>query len=156
MIRASASAVINVPPEEVFRFVIDPSNEPTWHTDVAEAELIGGGTFGPGRRVRYVFPFAGRRTEGSGEVVGFEPGQLVRLRFKGVPMDLDPVVTLAVEPAAGGSRFTRTVEIEPHGFKRLLAPLLGGFIAKRNAGFVANLKRRLEDPSSPRSALPIG
>ena len=147
MIRASAGIVINAPPEEVFRFVSDPTNEPTWHTDVVEAELIGGGTFEPGRRVRYVFPFAGRRTEGSAEVVGFEPGHLVRLRFKGVPMNLDPVITLAVEPVPGGSRFTRTVEIEPQGFKRLLAPLLRGFIAKRNAGFVANLKRLLEDPA---------
>lgn len=132
--------------EEVFRFVTDPANEPTWHTDVTEAQLVGGGTLGPGRELRYVFPFAGRRTEGSAKVVAFEPGQLVRLQFTGAPMNLDPLITLAVERAGDGSNFTRTVEIEPHGFMRMLAPMLRGFVAKRNTGFVANLRRRLEEP----------
>jgi hypothetical protein len=37
------------------------------------------------------------------------------------------------------------VAFEPPGIMRLMAPFMGGMFRKQNAGFVANLKRVLEE-----------
>jgi hypothetical protein len=58
---------------------------------------------------------------------------------------MEPTVIHIVEPDAGGSRFRRRFEMEPHGLLRLMAPLMGSTARRQNAHFVANLKRVLED-----------
>ncbi len=57
---------------------------------------------------------------------------------------LQPQITYTVEPAEGGTRFTRTVQIRLSGLRVLMTPLMALMVARRNKGFVQNLKHALE------------
>jgi uncharacterized protein YndB with AHSA1/START domain len=142
MITVDSSTSIARPADEVFAFASDPRNDPRWHTDILEARLTEGGSVGPGSTFAIrIKPFMGQ-SEGSVTVSEYEPPRRVVLR--GRMGKLTPTVILTVEPEGQGSRFTRRVEMEPPGLLRLMAPFMTGTFRKRNAGFVANLKRVLE------------
>lgn len=130
-------------PAEVFAFVSDVRNEPRWHTDILEARLIEGGSVAKGSTFAVKFkPFMGQ-SEGTITIVEYDAPR--RVVFRGRTGKMEPTVIHTVEPDDGGSRFTRRLEMEPPGLMRLMAPLMGGMFRKQNAGFVANLKRVLED-----------
>jgi uncharacterized protein YndB with AHSA1/START domain len=133
--------VIARPPAEVFAYVADVRNDPTWHTDVLEvrssSDVVDMGTVFSVK----VKPSMGV-SEGTMTVSRFEPGKLIQ--FHGRMGRLEPTVTNICEPDAGGTRVTRSVEIDPPGLMRAMAPLMKRMIAKSNDGFLANLKQLLE------------
>jgi hypothetical protein len=49
-----------------------------------------------------------------------------------------------VSREGAGTRFTRSVEMHPHGLAALMAPMMAVMVPRRNKVFVANLKRVLE------------
>jgi len=58
---------------------------------------------------------------------------------------LTPISGYTIEPdGRGGCRVTKTVELEPAGLMRLIAPMMKSMIRKANVQFLANLKRVLE------------
>jgi len=145
MVDIANSITINRPAGEVFAYVTDLSNEPAWHTDLLEARKTSEGPVGIGTRYQVRFkPFMGN-SEGTNEVIGFEPNRLQVVRGEVGPMR--PTVTYLVEPANGGTRFTRRLQLEASGLMGLLLPLMRFMIVRSNAGFVANLKRVLEQES---------
>ena len=129
------------PPGEVFNYMADIRNDPTWHTDVLEVRSstddVGMGTV---FNVK-VKPSMGV-SEGSMTVSKFEPGRLVE--FRGRMGKMAPTVTNICEPEGQGTRVTRRVQLEPPGIMRVMSPLIKRMIAKSNDGFLANLKRLLE------------
>jgi len=142
VIDRSDSITIHRPVDEVFAYVIDTTNDPTWHTDVIEAQKTSEGPIGSGTKWHvHVKPSMGV-SEGNLEVVGFEPSRLEIVKGTFGPMQ--PTVTYSFEPTDGGTRFTRHVRIIVNGWMRLMQPLMRLMLAKRNAGFVGNLKRALE------------
>jgi uncharacterized protein YndB with AHSA1/START domain len=144
MITMESSASIARPATEVFEFVSDLRNDPRWHTDILEARLTGDEPIGQGTTFAIrLKPFMGQ-SDGSVTVSEYEPPR--RLVLRGQMGKVAPTLILIVEPQGDGSRFTRRVEMEPPGMMRLLAPFMNGMFRKRNAGFVANLKRVLEAP----------
>lgn len=145
MIDRSDSTTIDRPVEDVFAYVTDTANDPAWHTDILEARKTSDGPIGTGttwhQRIK---PFMGV-SEATAEVVAFEPHRMEVLR--GVAGPMQPTLTYLFEPADGRTTFTRRVEIEVSGMMRLMQPIMRMMMAKRNAGFVANLKRVLEQES---------
>lgn len=129
------------PPAEVFSYVADVRNDPTWHTDVLEvrssSDVVGIGTVFSVK----VKPSMGV-SEGTMTVSRFEPGKLIE--FHGRMGKMDPTVTNICGPDARGTRVTRRLEIQPPGIMRVMTPLMKRMIAKGNDGFLANLKRLLE------------
>jgi len=144
MIHAEVSTTIRRPVAEVFSYVTDPTNEPAWHTDAAEARLLTPGPIGVGSRIAYVFPFIGRRSTSIGEVVAFEPPHLEAIHFDSGPFGLKPRITYRFEDLGESARFTRLAEADTPGLARLIAPLMQRLLARRSALFVENLRRRLE------------
>jgi uncharacterized protein YndB with AHSA1/START domain len=144
MIHAEASTTIRRPIAEVFRYVTDPTNEPAWHTDAAEARPLMTGPIGVGTRIAYVFPFMGRRSTSIGEVVAFEPPHLEAIHFDSGPCGLKPRITYRLDDLGGSVRFTRLAEADTRGLTRLIAPLMQRLLVRRSALFVANLRRQLE------------
>jgi carbon monoxide dehydrogenase subunit G len=142
--RIEVSTFIDRPPGEVFSFVADIRNDPSWHTDVLEvrtsSDVVGMGT---------VFDVTVKPSmgvsEGTMTVSQLEPGRLIR--FDGQMGRMAPTVTNICEPDAQGTRITRRVEIEPPGLMRAMAPVMKRMIAKSNAGFLTNLKQHLERPN---------
>ena len=58
---------------------------------------------------------------------------------------LEPITTFTVVPDGQGCRVTRRIDMEPLGLMRVMAPFMGGMMRNRNAGFLANLRRVLEN-----------
>jgi len=129
------------PSAEVFSYIADIRNDPSWHTDVLEVrsstDAVGMGTV---FNVK-VKPSMGV-SEGTMTVSRFEPGRLIE--FHGRMGRMAPTVTNICEPDAEGTRVTRRVEMDPPGIMRVMSPLMSRMIGKSNEGFLANLKRLLE------------
>jgi carbon monoxide dehydrogenase subunit G len=142
MIRASAGIDVSQSPDEVYSYVADLRNEPTWHTDIASvpAEADPTPVVGSVTHVKFK-PFMGK-TDGVFTVLDVQLGS--KIVFKAELAGFAPTVTYLVEPAGGGARFTRSVEMEPKGFMKLMSPMMRRMVPKRNAEFVQNLKRALE------------
>ena len=129
------------PQGEVFAYIADVRNDPSWHTDVLEVrsstDVVGPGTVFDVK----VKPSMGV-SEGTMTVSRFEPATLIE--FRGQMGKMAPTVTNICEPEGDGTRFTRRVELEPPGMMRVMSPLIASKIGKSNEGFLANLKQVLE------------
>jgi carbon monoxide dehydrogenase subunit G len=147
MVTLTNSIAIDRPVEDVFAYVADVAKDPTWHTDVIEGTKVSQGPIGIGAKLQIrIKPFMGM-SEGVEEVVGFEPNRTYQVRAQMGPMR--STLTCRLEPLDGGTRFTRRVEIQTSGLMGLMMTLMRPMMARRNAEFVANLKRVLERGSSP-------
>jgi uncharacterized protein YndB with AHSA1/START domain len=144
LISATASVEIDRPVPDVFAFVAEPANEPTWHTDITSGSLEPAGPPAQGKVVHLSFRTLGRQVDGVADVTTFEPNRKIVYAARAAYAGLKFTNTYTFEPSGGGTRFTRQVDLEPVGILRLFAPLMRGQIAARSTRFVQNLKRRLE------------
>src|SRR5438128_11966529 len=121
MVDVSNSTVIDRPVKEVFAYVTNVVNDPTWHTDVLEARQASDGPIGVGTvwhaRVK---PSMGI-SEGDMEVVTFEHDRLQVMKGDIGPMH--PTLTYQLEPSNGGTRFTRRVQVQESGRMNLFSPM---------------------------------
>jgi hypothetical protein len=75
-------------------------------------------------------------------ITGYDPpGRVV---FEVRMGKMQPTTTFTIAPQGQGCRITRRIDMEPQGMMRVMAPFVGGMMRKRNAGFLATLKRTLE------------
>ena len=142
MISTEGTESIARPAGEVFSFIADVRNDPRWHTDVLEARLIDGTTVDRGStfeiKTKPVMGVSG----GTVTVSKYDPPS--RIVFDVRMGKLEPTTTFSVVPDHRGCRVTRRIDMEPQGLMRVMAPFMGGMMRKRNAGFLANLRRVLE------------
>ena len=138
-----AKVTINRPVADVFAFVADLTNEPRWHTDILKVRPAPDSPAREGLGSTWIVTarFMGRR-EYEVEVTGFEPNRRIEYTTRTGP--LKPTAACLLEPADGGTLFTRQVQIPIQGLHRLAKPMLQRMAPKRQAGFVHNLKHRLE------------
>jgi hypothetical protein len=148
MIDVARSITINRPVAEVFAYVSDVSNEPAWHTDVLEARQTSEGPIGIGTTFLILVKPSMGVSEGVTEVIGFDPNR--RQVMWGEMGSMRPTITDLFEPADGGTKFTRRIQIEASGLMRLMLPLVRPMTGKIWTGFLANLKRVLEQ-EAPRA-----
>ena len=139
--RVERTISIARPPAEVFGYISDVRNDPSWHTDVLEVrsstDLVGVGTVFDVK----VKPSMGV-SDGTMTVSRLEPGRLIE--FQGRMGKMSPTVTTICGPDPQGTRVTRRVELIPAGIMRVMTPLVQRMIGRGNEGFLANLKRLLE------------
>jgi uncharacterized protein YndB with AHSA1/START domain len=142
VVKSAETVVIDRTPTEVFRYVADLRNEPTWHVDVVSVPADADAVPVTGRTYALKFkPFMGK-TDGTFTAVEVVPGERVvyRADFAG----LQPLISYLVESGDGRTRFTRAVEVHPARMRRLMAPMLALMIPRRNKLFVRNLKAAME------------
>jgi uncharacterized protein YndB with AHSA1/START domain len=142
MVDVSASITIDRPVEDVFAYVTDVTNDPAWHTDVLEAAKTSEGPVGVGTVWHAKFKPSMGISEGDMEVVTFEPNRSQVMRGEIGPMH--PTLTYLLEPSDGGTKFTRQVQIKVSGMMKVMQPMMAMMLPKQNKGFLANLKRVLE------------
>jgi uncharacterized protein YndB with AHSA1/START domain len=144
MISVEGSVTINRPVEEVFAYVVDPANDPKWRFDILESTQVTPGPTQVGSRIRWVVKFMGRR-ETDVEVTGFEPSRLEEIQSRSaMPMGLQPKITYLFEPADGGTRFTRRVQMEAKGMFRIMEGLMGAMGRRYNTRHLRDLKEVLD------------
>jgi uncharacterized protein YndB with AHSA1/START domain len=142
MVDRSDSIVIDRPVEEVFAYVADVTNDPAWHTDMLEARKTTEGPIAMGTAWHTRFKPSMGISESDMEVVSFEPNRVLAMKGEVGPMH--PTLTYRFEPAEGGTKFTRRVQISVSGWMKIMQPVMSLMIPKQNQGFLANLKRVLE------------
>jgi uncharacterized protein YndB with AHSA1/START domain len=144
MVTVKNTVTINRPPEAVFAFVTEPSNEPKWHTDVLEARRTSDGPMGVGATVEFLVNVMGRKKIAL-VVREYDPPRrmVVEATSQG---SLMPSFTFIFEPVDGGTRFNRQGDIRTGGLLKLLEPLMRRTSPRRIDGFLANLKQMLEAP----------
>lgn len=142
MVKSSESVQLSRSAEEVFRYVADLRNEPSWHDDIASVPPGTDPVPVPGKTYPLRFkPFMGK-TEGTFTALEVDPGR--RIVYRAALAGLTPLITYTVTPQDGGAQFTRSVEMHPTGVRIAMTPMMALMVPRRNKAFVQNLKRALE------------
>lgn len=145
---------VDVPPEDVFRYVSDLTNGPEWIPFLERAEPTSESTDGLELEGDLVARIAGRAWPGTGRTVGWDPPWLFTFEtaFEG---GATSVVSAEVEPReSGGSDLYATVEYEipAKGLGRLAVGALGERTVRRELEkALLALKERLETPPASAS-----
>jgi uncharacterized membrane protein len=102
------SVFIARPPEEVFDYLSKAENLPVWDSSIVRAEQVGADPVGVGTRWRGTSKILGRRFEWTTELTEFDPPR--RSSSRSVEGKLEFTVTILLEPADGGTRYTYRVD----------------------------------------------
>ena len=143
MFTSSVAVVIARPPDEVFAFVSDARNRPSWDDSVDSEELTSLEPIGVGSTVRTRMRSMGRDYEIDWEVVEHEPPTRQRIESTSGPFSTTLVYELAGD--GDGTSVHFSVTGRPTGLLRLVQPLIAR-TSQRNLdqGF-SRLKGVLED-----------
>jgi hypothetical protein len=141
MFRVENSVVIDLPAGEVFAFVADPRNDPSWYTDVVEVAQTGGDGAGVGATFRWVMELFGRKDVDL-TISAYEPDRRVELEAVWGPRT--GVFDYVVEPSGEGTRLTRVVEVKSCNMPLFGPPIMRGVLQRREAAFLRNLEALLE------------
>jgi uncharacterized membrane protein len=102
------SVVIARSAEEVFDYLAKADNLPEWDSSIVQAEQVGADPVGVGTRWRGTSKILGRRFEWTTEITEFDRPR--RSSSRSIEGKLQFTVTILVEPADGGTRFTYRVD----------------------------------------------
>ena len=140
MVDIQAQVVIDRSRDDVARFAMDPSNDPTWIGGIAEATMLTDPPFGKGTKVRRVASFLGRRMEYTPEVVEYVPNTRLVMSTD-TPFDM----TISYEFEERGAATLARIRVQGGGggFYKLAAPLLGRMVKRNVTRHLRALKRLL-------------
>jgi len=144
-VRLERSIVIGRPCAEVFAFVSDPANLPSWQPSVLEVARSDGpiGVGSTFTETRHLGPL---HTTATVEVTAFEQDRTLDLRATGGPMPVE--IRHAFAEAAGTTTLTLTVEASPRGAMRLAAGAIAKTVEHTAEADLARLKALLERSAS--------
>jgi uncharacterized membrane protein len=108
MVKIEHNLVIARPIDQVFVFLVNPSNNSLWQEGVVESRQISEGPVDVGSRGRDIRKFFGRQIECDYEIVEYEPNKKIRFKSISGPIQFDGSYTL--QSTQEGSRFTFTIE----------------------------------------------
>jgi hypothetical protein len=131
--------------EDVFAFLADFENVPTWNYAIVETKKTSPGPVGVGTTYRQIRSVP-RRSEEGFQVTGFEPTS--RLEIHGDIGPFTATISYLLAPTDDGTRLTNVVDLEPaSGALRLLTPLAASRVKTAVAANLARLKQHLETRS---------
>jgi len=138
----SVSVVIARPVDEVFAFVSDARNRPSWDDSVDSEELTSPEPIRVGSTVRTRMRSMGRDYEIDWEIVEHEPPTRQRIESTSGPFSTTLVYELAGDGDGTSVRFSVTGR--PTGFLRLIQPLIARTTQRNLDEGFARLKGVLE------------
>jgi uncharacterized protein YndB with AHSA1/START domain len=139
------TVTIQRPAEEVFAFLADFENIPTWNYAIDETRKISAGPVGVGTRYRQTRSVPSRSVEGF-EVTVFEPAR--RLAMHGQIGPFRATISYELEARAGETRLVNSVQLEAsQTVLRLAAPLATPRIKAAVARNLGELRLILERSS---------
>jgi uncharacterized protein YndB with AHSA1/START domain len=132
---AQRTILIASPPEQVFAFFTDPSNDQRWRQHVKE--VAAEGTMQVGSTVHQVVAGpGGRGVPADIQVTAYEPP--TRYAFKVIAGPVRPVGEFQFAPAEGGTEVTLSLNAELSGITKLL---MSKSVQKAMDGEVASLDK---------------
>lgn len=142
MVTFDSSVTIKRSSEDVFAYVMEPSNEPRWHEDVVGVRRTSDGVIGAGATFEWTMKFMGTHRVQM-EVKEFVPDR--RAMIAAVSSGrLMPTITYKFEQVGGGTTFSRHGDIRVGGVLRLIEPVMKVIAPKHMQGLMEKLKLVLE------------
>ena len=142
MPKIEGETVIRRPPEVVFDFVADETNEPKYNRYMVRSRVLSSGPIGKGTKFLASFGSGGHMGPALIEYVDYrKPERIVsvtRMRWADVWGEL------GFSPAGSGTRLRWSWELHPVGLVRLLTPALTFVGRRQEKATWSNLKRLLE------------
>jgi hypothetical protein len=142
VIHIEGDIVIDRAVAEVFDFVADECNEPTYNAQMRLAEKISEGPLGVGTQYRAEVVSGRRPVSMVIEFTEYERPR--RLGSRTTMPSMDIAYTLTFEPVPDGTRMRWVGEIEPHGGLRLITPVVGWMGRRQELRIWTGLKGLLE------------
>jgi uncharacterized membrane protein len=134
--------LIGRPLDEVFAFVGDVRNRPSWDDSVDSEELTSPEPIGVGSTVRTRLRSMGKDYEYRWEIVEHRPPNRMRVESTSGPFPTS--LLFEFDAQDGGTRVNASVTGRPTGFMRLLQPVIARTTQKNLDRGYARLKRLLE------------
>ena len=139
------TVTIQRPVKDVFAFLADFENLPTWNYAIVETKKTSPGPVGVGTTYRQLRSIPSRSEEGF-QVTAFEPTS--RLEVHGDIGPFTATISYLLAPTNAGTRLTNAVDFQPaSGALRLLAPLAASRVKTAVAANLDTLKQLLETRS---------
>jgi hypothetical protein len=135
MSSASNTVTTGRPIGEVFDFIADGANGPTWRSGILDIAHASGEGLGAVYRQGVKGP-GGRRIDADYEITAWDPPRL--LAFKAIAGPVRPTGEYRLAAADGGTTVTFSLDAQLGGIKQLL---LGGAVQSTMDAEVANLAR---------------
>jgi carbon monoxide dehydrogenase subunit G len=132
---------VELPIEDVFAYLADFENVPSWNYAIAETEKTSDGPVGVGTTYRQVRTLPSRSEE-SFEVTVYEPHRSLGLSGTLGPFAAD--LEYQLESSERGTRLTNEVELRPRGIAGMVGRLANSKVKEAVADNLAELKRILE------------
>lgn len=139
--RFSNAVIIRRPATDVFRFLADPTNIPSWNYAITSVELLTPGPAASGTRFRQHRRLP-RPADEELEVTEFAPPS--RLVLSGGLGPFHGQLSYELEERDGATHLVNAANLEGRGLARLLAPAATGRVRKAVAENLEVLKRILE------------
>ncbi len=142
MIDVETKLEIARPAAEVFAFVADQTNAPSWQTGLKEVRRLSEGPLGIGTEHEFVRRFAGREVATRNRFTAFEPNRYVEFE---IPDGwLTGQGSYLAEPSPAGTVLTSRMRFRISGPAAVLEPMLARLLARDSRRDEARLKRLLE------------
>lgn len=133
--------VIDRPIDEVFDFVADERNEPKYNPQMTLAEMVTEGPIGLGSKFHSVMTGA-RAADMTIELTEFDRPRRLRSRTHLSSMDIEG--TLLFEPQGQSTRMRWRWNLQPHGFLKLLGPIVQRMGERQELAIWTGLKKVME------------
>ena len=136
------STIIDRPIDEVFAFVSNYENDPSWRAGVESMRHDPPGAVHVSMHTHEVLRLFGRTLRVEAEIIAMEPGKSVTFRSVAGPLQAQGVRKVS----NSGTRTVFSYEVEANlaGLLSVLAPMVKRSFTKRARGDLARLKRILE------------
>jgi hypothetical protein len=142
VIHIKGDIVIDRAVEDVFDYVADERNEPTYNAQMRLAEKISDGPIGVGTQFRAEVVSGGRAVSMVIEFTEYERPRRLASMTRMAAMDI--AYTLTFAPVREGTRMRWSGEIEPHGMLKLMGPLVAWMGRRQELRIWTSLKGLLE------------
>ena len=142
MIHINGDIVIDRRVEDVFDYVADECNEPSYNVQMRLAEKISDGPIGVGTQFRAEVVSGGRPVSMVIEFIEYERPR--RLASKTTMSSMDIAYTLTFEPVREATRMRWSGKIQPHGMVKLIGPLVAWLGRRQELRIWTSLKGLLE------------
>lgn len=142
MIRTTVEIDIARPPEEVFAFISDFTNNTRWQDGMRECTFTSDPPLRVGSTYDQVAVFRRREIRSSFVVTALDEGRTVTIETTAGPFPIK--VTRSVAPVDGGTRVRADVEGSPGGLLGLLAPIVTRMVRRSVRADYRRLKDLLE------------
>ena len=139
--RIRQSIHIERPPEDVFWFVADHTNDHRWRSEVRSVQVVGDVRQGVGTHRREMVAYQGKAAEANVEITEFEPGSRICFRIHG-GMRAHGCYDFRAEEE--GTRFGFSATVELKGKAAMLERYILQVVEKTVVDDLKRLKATLE------------